>query len=294
MLDPGNAPSTPFCERCSRKLYAERPVRLPDKHVYCAACCESMAAADFEMETGELFTRWIEKHPELVMKYQPLELTVRRFGFFFPAMLSLLGLGVIVYGVAACIARGVPALFLLAGALIPIGIGTLWFVYENADWLSSRLIFSIFSFLFIATVPVYGFFGCVKYGFPFGYIVLGASLVAFFGLLAAKGVQAYLRALNFKLILKEGMFYLEHGKRTESFSVDEVTQACIVRPGTVGATEGALKLKDGRMLTLDTCLSDLHALGVVMDLRFREEFPPSADDLAKIRRDKLRKIRGLS
>src|SRR5205807_7665010 len=52
-------------------------------------------------------------------------------------------------------------------------------------------------------------------------------------------------------------------------------------PGTVGATEGAIMLQDGRMLTLDTCLSDLHALGVVMDLRFREDFPPSADDLAR-------------
>jgi hypothetical protein len=297
MLDPGNSTTIPKCERCSRTLTAERPVRLPDKHVYCAACCESMAAADFEMETGELFTRWIEKHPELVMKYQPLELTVRRFGFFFPAVLSLLGLVVIGYGVALCIAQQnppVPALFLLAGAAIPVGIGVLWLVYEKADWLSSRMIFSVVAFLFIATVPVYGLIGCVKYGFSFGYIVLGGTLVAFFGLLAAKGVQAYLRALNFNLTLKDGVFHLHHGNRTESFSVEDVTKACIVRPGTVGATEGALQLKDGRMLTLDTCLSDLHALGVVMDLRFREEFPPSADDLAKIRRDKLRKIRGLS
>jgi len=94
--------------------------------------------------------------------------------------------------------------------------------------------------------------------------------------------------------LKDGVFHLQHGSRNETFTVDDVAQACVVRPGTVGATEGALGLKDGRMLTLDTCLSDLHALGVVMDLRFREEFPPSADDLARIRRDKLRKIRGLS
>ena len=67
-----------------------------------------------------------------------------------------------------------------------------------------------------------------------------------------------------------------------------------MRPGTVGATEGALGFKDGRMLTLDTCLSDLHALGVVMDLRFRDDFPPGPDDVAKVRRDKLRKIRGLA
>ena len=294
MLDPASSTTTPICERCSRALSAERPVRLPDKRIYCAACCESMAAADFEMETGELFTRWIEKHPELVMKYQPLELTVRRFGFFFPAVLTVLGLVVIGYGVKQSIEHLVNPLYLGAGAAIPVGLGLLWYFYEKAEWLSRGIAFKIAAFLFIAAIPVYGFFGCVKYGFSFGYIVLGAALVAFFGLLAINGVQAYLRALNFNLTLKDGVFHLNHGNRAETFSVDDVTQACIVRPGTVGATEGALRLKDGRMLTLDTCLSDLHALGVVMDLRFREEFPPSADDLAKIRRDKLRKIRGLT
>ena len=51
---------------------------------------------------------------------------------------------------------------------------------------------------------------------------------------------------------------------------------------------------DGRVLALDACLSDLHALGVVLDLRFKREFPPSLDELAAQRREKLRKIRGLS
>lgn len=268
-------------------------MRLPDKHVYCAACCESMAAADFEMETGELFTRWIEKHPELIMKYQPLELTVRRFGFFFPMALSLGGLALIVWGAIVSVTSGVPMMFLLAGLGIPLGVGCLWYAYE-LGWLSKVLPLKILGFLFVAGIPAYGFYGCLKYGFPFGYIVLGAVVMAFFGLLAAKGVQAYLRALNFKLTLREGVFYLQHGDRTDTFSAEDVTQACIVRPGTVGATEGALRLRDGRMLTLDTCLSDLHALGVVMDLRFREDFPPSADDLARIRRENLRKIRGLS
>ncbi len=281
------------CERCSRSLHAERPVRLPDTHIYCAACCESMAAADFEMETGELFTRWIEKHPELVMKYQPLELTVRRFGFFFPMVLALLGLALIGYGIVQSIRQEVPALFLAAGLLVPIGVGLLWYAFEQ-DWLKKVLPLKILGFLFIAAIPVYGFMGCMKFGFAFGYIVLGAVVMAFFALLAVNGLQAYLRALNFKLSLKEGIFYLQHGSRSETFSADEVTKACIVRPGTVGATEGALELRDGRMLTLDTCLSDLHALGVVMDLRFRQEFPPSADDLARIRRENLRKIRGLS
>jgi hypothetical protein len=116
----------------------------------------------------------------------------------------------------------------------------------------------------------------------------------FFAYFALRGARAFLRARNFRLTLQDGNFHLQHGRNSDTFSANDVEQACIVRPGTVGATEGALQLKDGRMLTLDTCLSHLHALGVVMDLRFREDFPPSADDIARVRREKLRKIRGLS
>ena len=285
---------TILCQRCSRVLSAERPVRLPDNRVYCAACCESMAADIFEMETGETFTKWIEKHPQLVMQYQPLELTVRRFGFFFPLAMVVLGLGIISYGIYRSLDSGVPLKFLLAGTFIPFAIAGLWLMFEKAFWIAANLLARLVVFLFIAGIPIYGFYGCMTYGRPFGYIVLGAVMMAAFGALAVRGVQTYLRALNFKLTLKDGMFHLQHGSHTDTFPANDVTQACVVRPGTVGATEGALRLQDGRMLTLDTCLSDLHALGVVMDLRFRQEFPPSADDLARERRERLRKIRGLS
>jgi hypothetical protein len=234
--------SPPTCSRCNRTLSAEKPVRLPDTRIYCSACCEGMAADDFEMETGETFTKWIEKHPALVMKYQPLELSVRKSGFYFPLLAGVMGIGILLFGIF----RGET-------------IDNVW-----------------------------------QFQIKWTYVALGVIVTAFFGALAARGAREYLRALNFKLTLENGVFNLQHGSRTETFTVDEITQACVVRPGTVGATEGALGLKDGRMLTLDTCLSDLHALRVVMDLRFREEFPPSADDIAKIRRDKLRKIRGLS
>ena len=196
-----------------------------------------MASDTFEMETGESFSNWIEKHPKLVMQYQPLELSVRRMSFFFQLLICAIGAGMLAWG-------------------------------------------------------IYTFVGQPKG--KIGYLIVGALVFFAFAGLSARAAVDYLRAVNFKLILDEGVFSLQHGSRNETFNVDEVTQACVVRPGTVGATEGALGLKDGRMLTLDTCLSDLHALGVVMDLRFKAEFPPSADELAKIRRDKLRKIRGLS
>ena len=246
------------------------------------------------METGELFTRWIEKHPELVMKYQPLELTVRRFGFFFPLVLCAAGLALIGYGIFDSIRHAVPTWYLLLGILVPVSFVLAWFTHTSAMAKASLIGIRVLLFMLMAGIPIYGFLGCIKYGFSFGYIVLGAVVAAFFGALAANGIQAYLRALNFRLTLKDGVFHLQHGSRNETFSAEEVTQACIVRPGTVGATEGALRLRDGRMLTLDTCLSDLHALGVVMDLRFRQDFPPSADDLARDRRERLRKIRGLS
>jgi hypothetical protein len=285
------------CQRCARVLSAERPVRLPDNRVYCAACCESMAADVFEMETGEPFTRWIEKHPQLVMQYQPLELTVRRAGFFFPLALWVLGAAIFGYGIFTSIKSDVPVLYLLPGLIAPLLIAGLWVMYENfQDNLPvvTRSLMRIAAAVLAAAIPVYGLYGCLRFGKPFGFLVVGAAMIAFFAVLAVQGVQAYLRALNFRLILKEGIFHLQHGNRSDTFSADEVVQACVVRPGTVGATEGALRLQDGRMLTLDTCLSDLHALGVVMDLRFRADFPPSADDIARIRRDNLRKIRGLS
>lgn len=231
-------PDVPKCARCQRVLSAERPVRLPDTRVYCTACCESMASDTFEMETGEGFSQWIEKHPKLVMQYQPLELSVRRMSFYFQLLICLIGGGVLAYG-----------------------------IYSYAALSMGKLL---------------------------GYILVGAIVFLAFAGLSVRAAIDYLRAVNFKLILHEGVFSLQHGSRSETFTVDDVTQACVVRPGTVGATEGALGLKDGRMLTLDTCLSDLHALGVVMDLRFRADFPPSADEIAKLRRDKLRKIRGLS
>jgi len=126
------------------------------------------------------------------------------------------------------------------------------------------------------------------------YIGIGCGMVAFFGLLVLKQGQQYLRAAGFSLRLKDGVFTLRHGTKTETFPVAAVTQACVVRPGMVGAREGALGFADGRMLTLDSCLTDLHALGVVMDLRTGKEFPPSLEDQERERRDKLRKIRGLS
>src|SRR5262245_4648975 len=86
------------CARCFRNLSGEQPVRLPDTREYCAACCESMATEAFEMETGEPFVKWIEKHPRLVMRYQPLEMSVRRLGFLFPIFAALIGIGFVCYG----------------------------------------------------------------------------------------------------------------------------------------------------------------------------------------------------
>src|SRR5579862_4553450 len=146
----------PSCSRCGRVLSAEKPLRLPDARVYCVACCESMAADEFEMETGDSFSRWIEKHPTLVMQYQPLELTVRRAGFFFPLVLSLAGAGLYTYG------------------LIQMKHFT----------------------------PALGATMCV-----------GVVMCAFFGWLAIRGAKAYLRAINFKLVLADGTFQLEHGDR---------------------------------------------------------------------------------
>lgn len=273
------------CSRCSRNLIAERPLRLPDNRVYCAACCESMAADDFEMETGESFTRWIEKHPQLIMQYQPLELNVRRFFFFFPLLMTVIGACIFAFGVNACIKTGTNLLYPLAGLIF----GALIVIAELLD--TAKLLMRIAG---VGSLIIYGAVGMLALGRPFAFSFVGIAIMVAFVLLTIRGLQGYLRAMNFRLTLKEGTFHLQHGARRDTFSADDVTQACVVRPGTVGATEGALRLQDGRMLTLDTCLSDLHALGVVMDLRFRSDFPPSADDLAKVRRDKLRKIRGLS
>jgi len=290
-----NETSVPLCSRCRRNLSAEKPVRLPDTRVYCAACCESMAADTFEMETGETFTKWIEKHPELVMRYQPLELTVRRMSFLFPVFVSLIGIATFAFSIVQALRLGsgvVTAFSFPVTLLVAAAMG--YVASRKAPSGAMKVAGVLLTVLAALSIPAVGVLSYLAMGKTFGYMLLGIVIVLFFGALALRGGLAYLRANKFRLTLKDGVFHLQHGSRNETFTVDDVAQACVVRPGTVGATEGALGLKDGRMLTLDTCLSDLHALGVVMDLRFREEFPPSADDLARIRRDKLRKIRGLS
>ncbi|HYG76889.1 MAG TPA: hypothetical protein VEK08_17930 [Planctomycetota bacterium] len=286
----------PTCSRCQRNLSAEKPVRLPDTRIYCAACCESMAADAFEMETGETFTKWIEKHPELVMRYQPLELSVRRLSFLFPLFVSLIGVGTTIFGIVQALRLGHSPLLAFGFPLTLLASAAIEFAGFKLTLTNKagRMLGILLMVLGSLAIPASAVASFIWMGRTFGFILLGLVVIGAFGALALRGGLAFLRARNFRLTLKDGIFHLQHGSRSETFSVEDVTQACVVRPGTVGATEGALGLKDGRMLTLDTCLSDLHALGVVMDLRFREEFPPSADDLAKIRRDKLRKIRGLS
>lgn len=237
-------------------------MRLPDAAEYCAACCERMATDAFEMETGEPFVKWIEKHPVLVMTHQPMELAVRRMGFLFPLACVVLGLGLAVFG-AQRLLNPPPPEEAVAAPVAPV---------PSAGRSPQKL------------PPPSGS----------GYLAAGLVAVLMFGWLVVRQGKSYLRAAGFRLTLRDGVFHLKHRDQEESFPVAEVTQACVVRPGTVGAREGALGLSDGRMLTLDTCLSDLHALGVVMDLRFREDFPPSLEERDRERRERLRKIRGLS
>ncbi|MCK6472303.1 MAG: hypothetical protein L6R28_11205 [Planctomycetes bacterium] len=236
-------------------------MRLPDGAEYCAACCERMATDAFEMETGEPFVKWIEKHPELVMAHQPMELAVRRMGFLFPLACAVLGLGLAVFGTLRLL-NPPPE----DTAAVPVSPA------PSAGRTPKKL------------PPPSGK----------GYLAAGLAAMLLFGWLVLRQGKGYLRAAGFRLTLRDGVFHLKHRDREESFPVGDVTQACVVRPGTVGAREGALGLSDGRMLTLDTCLSDLHALGVVMDLRFREDFPPSLEERDRERRERLRKIRGLS
>ncbi|HLX61577.1 MAG TPA: hypothetical protein VKX17_09880 [Planctomycetota bacterium] len=286
------------CSRCQRNLFAEKPVHLPDSRDYCAACCESMATDSFEMETGERFTQWIEKHPRLVMRYQPMELSVRRLSFFFPLAAAVGGIAVFGIGCVKYIVAGLPLLYLALGVTAILILAALILTYPKA---SARLGggFGLLALKLFVTglslaAPIVALLGMIRFGRPVGFIVLGLSSILLFGWLASRGLVAFMRAQNFELTLEDGVFHLTHGPRAETFGMDDVERACVVRPGTIGATEGALGLKNGLMLTLDTCLSDLHALGVVMDLHFNREFPPSAEDLARVRRDKLRKIRGLS
>ncbi len=264
----------PHCARCARELSAEQPVRLPDAREYCAACCERMATEAFEMETGVPFVAWIEKHPELVLEHLPMEMYIRRAGFFIPLACALFGLLVFGYGLWAAFRAPAP------GSVPAEELSANENPAKRPEAQAPRTT--------SAREPEVAW----KTGAGFAAVGLGTLLL--FGWLAWRQGKAYLRARSFRLTLKDGHFRLQHGAHEESFSAVEVTQACVVRPGTVGATEGALGLADGRMLTLDSCLTGLHALGVVMDLRFRENFPPSTEDLARERRDKLRKIRGLS
>ncbi|MCZ7647774.1 MAG: hypothetical protein M5U26_21375 [Planctomycetota bacterium] len=233
---PAESLTSSSCARCARQLTGERPLRLPDGRDYCAACCDRMATEQFELETGETFAAWIEKHPRLVMEHAPMEIGLRRLLFVAPLL-------------AAC------------GSLMLLALGFYRLVFAGKTGL--------------------------------GFMLLGGLGALAFAAFSLRQLRSFLRARGFVLTLEAGRFELKHGPRRDAFNIEDVEQACVVRPGTVGAREGALGLKDGRMLTLDTCLTDLHALGVVMDLRFREDFPPSLEDQWKDRRDKLRKIRGL-
>lgn len=223
-----------------------------------------MATDAFEMETGIPFVPWIESHPQLTMRHLPGEMYIRRMGFVIPLVFAvcsilLCGLGVLKAALPATLSEeGVAGITAQARAELQ----------ARADAKALRA--------------------------GWGYLGVGVASLALFGWLSWRQGRAFWRARDFTLTLRDGIFELNYGGRHETFSADDVKQACIVRPGTVGASEGALGLADGRMLTLDTCLTDLHALGVLMDLRFREDFPPSQEDLARERRTKLRKIRGLS
>lgn len=269
MSEPSAAASGESCSRCKRDLSGEKPVLLPDARNYCAACCDRMATDSFEMETGVPFVPWIEKHPELVMQHQPMEMNIRRIGFLLPVAFTVLGLLLGSYGIFR----------------IAAGPST-----RSEEPVASKP--GQEPFEKIANNITNDIAKNTRAGL--GYLAIGLGSCALFGWLSFRQGKAFWRARDFRLTLRDGVFQLSYGPHKETFTLDDVKQACIVRPGTVGASEGALGLADGRMLTLDTCLTDLHALGVVMDLRFREDFPPSQEDLARERRNKLRKIRGLS
>jgi len=220
-----------------------------------------MATESFEMETGVPFVKWIERHVELDLRHQPLEMYIRRMSFYIP--LAFAGVGLLTAGL------GLAILLSSAKGASPEGAGA-------------------------KAMEEIGFLGSIPVQKGLGFLVVGLTSCVGFGWVAFRQGRSFWRARNFQLTLRDGSFYLSYAGHAEIFEADDVTQACVVRPGTVGATEGALGFANGRMLTLDSCLTDLHALGVVMDLRFRSEFPPSLEDLARERREKLRKIRGLS
>src|ERR1043165_7554888 len=130
----------PICSRCQRNLSAEKPVRLPDAREYCAACCESMATDAFEMETGEPFTKWIEKHPKLEMRSQPMELNVRRVQFFFPLVGAIGGVAIFVFGCVRFIQSGFSPLYLVGYALSLGLLAGLIYAYPKATPKSVLLI----------------------------------------------------------------------------------------------------------------------------------------------------------
>jgi hypothetical protein len=286
------------CAYCGRALDAGEGFHLPDSRDYCADCCDAMAADAFQMETGEPFTAWIPKHGKLTMRYQPMELSARSMGFWFPAVCAAGSSIATLAGIVLYLKAGFPLVYLLLEAAPVAGIVVVLAVLFRREEQAPRGAVAGFGKVIVALLAAAVLCGAVagmiQFGKPAALMAIGGVFLVFFAGLALNGLGALLRAQDFELTLEDGVFNLRHGAHRDTFTIDTLNQACVVRPGTVGAMEGALGLSDGRMLTLDTCLSDLHALGVVMDLHFKREFPPSLEDLAEQRRVKLRKIRGLS
>src|SRR6185295_11319574 len=142
------------------------PVRLPDQREYCAACCASMATDSFEMETGEPFVQWIAKHPKLVLRYQPMEMSVRRLGFVFPLCATIGGVAAAFYGAVQYHQAGFPPLFLAAyfWALAALGVAV-FLVMKNENRAGAKALKMAASFLAFL-LPVAGIAGVWKFGRP--------------------------------------------------------------------------------------------------------------------------------
>src|SRR5204863_844485 len=171
-----------------------------------------------------------------------------------------------IYGCVKYLQMGFPIVY-LAGLLLALGIlSTLIAKHEKLSASPSARGALLLVRVLSMAIPVVLLLGIFKFERPAAFMFVGLFCIAVFGALTARGLLAYMRAQDFQLTLEDGQFDLHHGKHDERFRIDDLDRACVVRPGTIGATEGALGFKDGRMLTLDTCLSDLHALGTVLDL----------------------------
>ena len=123
------------CARCQRDLSAENPVRLHDTREYCAACCASMATDAFEMETGEPFVKWIEKHPKLDDAL-PADGTERAAHVVYFSALSSPWVESAWRSSAAfnSISAELPAIFLAAYmAAVCVLAGSVYFVIKNED-----------------------------------------------------------------------------------------------------------------------------------------------------------------